>query len=422
MLALSIGWSLSLARQLIILRVATRNAGTADGDEQRTRKRLQSNPPPTGFCAMTLAAKCIFRVLLIIAFSLITGSILRAQDATGTVSGTVVCNDGNAPGRGAKVALIPLDRLVSKKDGSGSKSTSTDFSGIYEFGSVAPGTYVVNASLDGYNDDLKLVLSVLDFAIVEDRKRVFAAFPQVTVKPATIVRKDLVLRRAAAISGRATVDTGGVPGRSAVIATRIPGIGQADSLISRSEGSELFTQSSPIDDRGDFRIAGLPAGKYRISLRVTEAYFRVEVDKGSIRPQPERTGTAELNVYAPEALDEAHARVIEVNDGDEITDADITVPTRLLHSVAGIVTEGGAPVAGISITLERERDGASIGASDALSMADGSYRFDLLPPGNYTVRAKHRSAGLTGERPVQVQDSDVIDANIDLRGAATQTH
>ncbi len=353
--------------------------------------------------------------ILAVSLSFILLPVLSAQDSTGSVSGTVICNDGNTPGRGAKVTLIPLEGLLSQNAGAASKSTSSDFSGTYEIQSVSPGTYVVNATLDGYDDDLKLVLSILNTFTLEDKEKLFATFPQVIVKPGASVRKDLVLRRAAAISGHASVDIGGALERFRVTATRISGVAPPSSLIAGSKKSEPFSQSSLTDDRGAFRIAGLPAGKYRISLRITEAYFAVAKDKsGKVHLQPERPGTADLKIYAPEALDESHARVVEVNDGDEITDADITVPMQRLHSITGIVTQGGVPAAGIFITLMRK--GTSMQSSDAVSMPDGSYRFDLVPSGSYILRARRGGSDSSGEVPVQLQDSDVFDANIDLRG------
>lgn len=376
--------------------------------------------PAVESVGMKHSAKSMSATLAIF-IALISPALLLAQDPTGSVSGTVICNDGNTPVRGAEITLIPLSQLLSSRTGEGSKSASTDFSGSYELRLVPPGTYVVNAASDGYNDDLKLVLSALDTLTQEDKRKLIAAFPQITVKPGASVRKDLVLRRAAAISGHATVDLGGVPGRVNVTATKIAGVGTPSSLIERSQRPEPFRQSTLTDDRGAFRIAGLPAGKYRISLRITEAYLAAEIGKhGEVHIQPERPGTAELEVYAPESLNEASARLFEVHDGEEISDADVTIPMRLLHSVAGVVTKGGAPVAGILIALERK--GESVLGHNAVSMPDGAYRFDLIPSGDYTVHARDESSSSVGETSIHILDSDVLDANIDIRSTASSVH
>jgi hypothetical protein len=91
-----------------------------------------------------------------------------------------------------------------------------------------------------------------------------------------------------------------------------------------------------VDDRGGYRIAGLPPGTYRLSVRITEAFFNAHATPGahvSVTLSTPRPGTAELIVFAPDSLKESSARLVTVGDGDEITAADITVPARLLHSI-----------------------------------------------------------------------------------------
>jgi hypothetical protein len=349
--------------------------------------------------------------------------LLSAQDATGSIAGNVFCSDGT-PGRGAQVTIVPLDSLLSQKGGSESHGTVsrsglTDFSGTYQLLSVRPGTYVVDAALAGYSDDLKLVLPALAAFSPEDRQKILATFPQVIVKPGGSAHKDLMLQRGAAISGRVSVDLGGIPGPISVTATRLPVGGTDAGSTGQIQQSSPFTQSSMMDDRGAYRIAGLPAGKYRISIRITEAYLGLSTStSGGVHLHPERPGTAELTVYAPESLNVADARVIEVKEADEVTDADITVPTRMLHSIGGIVTDGDSPRLGVSVSIEGQ--GILGQHSDAITMDDGSYRFDLLPSGNYTLRVQPSGAatGASGTVSVQLEDTDVLDANIELHPKA----
>ena len=339
---------------------------------------------------------------------------LSAEDASGSVVGNVICADGNVPARGAVVTIVPLDRLLEGQRG-GFATTRTDFNGAYEFLTVKPGTYAVNAVSNGYSDDLKFVLLVLANFSFEDRQKILAGLPQVTVKPGVSLHKDLILRRAAAISGRVSVDLGGIPGQVMVTATRVSGEDSGVGIMAQLQKSNPFTQSAPIDDRGAYRIAGLPSGKYRISIRVTEAYLRAISKGGEVRLEAERPGTAELTVYAPEFLNAADARIIEVTDADEISDADITVPARLLHSIGGIVTDGGFPRSGMLIEVQRQGNPAQ--GSNATTLEDGSYRFDLLQSGTYTVRVLRAgsSTATSGAVSVHLVDSDLLDANIELR-------
>lgn len=96
----------------------------------------------------------------------------------------------------------------------------------------------------------------------------------------------------------------------------------------------------------------------------------------------------------------------------------------LLHSIGGTVTQGGTPIGGIDVSVQHPN--GAVQDHEAISMRDGSYRFDLLPPGSYTIQAKtmgSSSFGSSGpnERPILgrvgilLNDTDVLDANIDLR-------
>ena len=321
---------------------------------------------------------------------------LAGQTAGGSVVGLVVCNDTNAPARGAHVYLIPLDHSHPQDPTSGADgiypSTNTDFAGSYEMESVKPGTYLVSASMDGYLNDVRLALSKLDRVKGSEREDLIAALAPVTVKPGGNARKDVVLRRLGAVSGHVTVDTGGLPGRAQVTATRI---GDEDS------------RSAALDDRGMYRIAGLPGGRYLLSILIHEAHMGFKMPKGgSIQVVPVSPGTTQLTVYAPEALDPADASVIDVKEGDEITDADVNIPTRLLHSLGGVVMDGGAPGAGVEVSFQRL--GQPMEPHTAVSLPDGSFRFDLLRSGTYTLRAG------SGEITVQLQDADILDSAIDM--------
>ena len=116
------------------------------------------------------------------------------------------------------------------------------------------------------------------------------------------MQQDVVIHRAGAISGHLTIDSGGILSKTDIIATLV-----STTLFGNTEDKDRqhhpprFTENELTDDRGFYRIAGLPPGKYRIEAQVTEHF-----DK------PEQTGTAGLYVYAPEALQESDAKLFDV--------------------------------------------------------------------------------------------------------------
>ena len=272
--------------------------------------------------------------------------------------------------------------------------------------------------MDGYEDDVRLVRATLNRYPLDQQKSFLGALPQIEVKAEGSVHQDLIIRRAGSISGRVFADAGGPIPQSRVTATLI-----SDDLPSGATGGvpvELpaFTQSAVTDDRGVHRTAGLPPGNYRVSVRVSESFFGTKLGgPQQVTVTPQRTGIADLTIFVPEVLKASEAKVIKVRDGDEVGDADIRVPTGHLHALAGIVSRQGEPVAEVSFRFES--DGTRVVQSDALTMPNGSFRFDLLPDGNYTVTAKtYRLGKETSSRTVSVQlhGSDVNDLLIDLAG------
>jgi hypothetical protein len=256
----------------------------------------------------------------------------------------------------------------------------TDLEGYYVFPSVQPGRYIVDVLSDGYSRDLALIRDVLDDFGPAEKRELLASFPQVSVTNGGASRVDVVVRRGGAISGRLSFDSGGVLSGAEVEAELI-----SSSLFEKQAGGNGgapkgldFSVSAETDDRGVYRISGLPAGKYRIYVHVKEPVFR----QLAWSNWPTRTGRAELNLFAPEALSEADSKVIEVGDGDEMTGVDLNIPTRLLHSVGGIVTQHGVPVEHARVTIRPQGQKGPDPSNWATStIADGSYRMDLMPSG-----------------------------------------
>lgn len=375
-------------------------------------------------------SRILAAVFFLLSFAL-SSSYLAAQEpsrsvATGVVEGHVLCSDGGTLARGAKVELIPLATLLPAADGakksaeSGEKvSTTTDFDGYYLLSSVKPGLYLVHSTSTGYVDDLKLVQAALPRFDVDQQKMLLGTFPQITVSSGGAIRKDLVLRRGGAISGKVIVDAGGTIPTTSVEATMV-----SSKLIGAAEGTAgtkpiEFSMRGNLDDRGMYRIAGLPPGKYRLDVTIRQSYFELAIGKdGSASAVPTRPGIIDITVFAPEALSVSEARLIQVDEGDEISDGDITIPRRRLHSIGGAVIKNGNPISRASISIHRPGDQTP--RNDAVSQDDGNYRFDLLAPGTYTVEVQEANPSSSGAQPARVSktvvigDSDLLEENLDL--------
>jgi hypothetical protein len=342
----------------------------------------------------------------------------------------VICDDGS-PARLAAIFLVPLARLLpdgreSQQSPADPGATFTDFSGYYVFKSVQPGIYIARVEKKGYSEALGLILQNLDRFSPPQLQEILSNAPRVTVKSGGTARKDVVIHRGAAISGRVSFDIGGsLGGAGTVTATLV-----TTSLFDLHDGNEgqrntlpEFSQSTTPDDRGIYRFSGLPQGKYRIDVRLSEYVPEI---LWAIKSR-ERNIFANLKVFAPSALSEARAELVKVDERDELSDIDITIPLGQLHSVSGIVVTNGEPVPSATVVLHSQQgpwypNEAHPGASTA---ADGSYRFDLIPAGTYVLeveeesgdRGVHRVAH-RGALTVQVAGSDVSGANIDLRSSS----
>ncbi len=337
----------------------------------------------------------------------------------GTVQGSVVCNDGNVPGRGASVRLVPLSELIpsSKDHGTTPKEveTAADFDGRFVITYVPKGTYIVEAKKDGYNDDLELVRLVLGKLKPEQQNEILSSFPQVSVDAGTESERNLVLHRAGSLSGRVLADDGGTLAPTYVTAVLV-----SSPLVGNLAETPTFSRRGLTDDRGVYRIAGLPAGKYLVSVRLSEAYIDVApMGKNNVSMRANRVGTAELQVFPPQAFKQADAKQVFVRDGDAIGDADITLPMNKLHSIGGkLLGPGQKPLPGAFVILRQEGQNAL--GYEAITDASGAYRFDLLPPGTYSLEVKgpgrsdQKERTQLGQTTVVLDNRNVADADISV--------
>jgi protocatechuate 3,4-dioxygenase beta subunit len=195
----------------------------------------------------------------------------------------------------------------------------------------------------------------------------------------TVSNIDFALARGGVITGR-VVDGDGRP----VIAERINLMIMAENGRARpSGGGNRFGFET--DDRGVYRIYGLPAGRYILSAG------------GGDRPGQSRRIRYPRTFY-PDAVEQAQAQIVEVEAGAVVESIDIRMGAALkAYAVEGRVVdaESGQPVFGVPINIGRERGGpAGGGASSGVTNEEGKFRITGLTSGRYT--ASVRSSGFAG--------------------------
>lgn len=139
------------------------------------------------------------------------------------------------------------------------------------------------------------------------------------------------------------------------------------------------SMSSTTDDRGVYRIFGLPAGRYKVCV-------------GDPRFNSGRRRQISAQTFYPDVTDVAKAGIVEVREGSETSKIDIkTGEVPQGYSVTGRVVEGesGNPVTGVYVQLNRieVKDGrGGFGESlDVQADARGQFRVSNVRPGKYDL-------------------------------------
>jgi hypothetical protein len=138
------------------------------------------------------------------------------------------------------------------------------------------------------------------------------------------------------------------------------------------------------DDRGVYRIYGLPVGRYLVSVGIPSSSGSVPVaNNETFYPQ----------TFHPRAANESEAKVIEVTEGSEIAGVDITLLEPILaRSISGRVTDAymGQPVEGVMIAYHARSDSSGYisYSNGGRSGANGEFILKRMAPGKYQLVAR----------------------------------
>ena len=338
------------------------------------------------------------RFMRVLAFVIVTWlacvGAAGAQQVTkpGSISGRVIyANKGVA---GATVSISKTGDAISGR-GLTQKST-TDEEGRFRISNLSPGTYYVWPFVPSF--------------VITESTGSYPMGKAVTVAEAENVDEvDFHLTSGGVITGRVT-DSAGRP----VIDERIHLIPIGDDV--RRLATSMYPSINEIgtDDRGVYRVFGLPAGKYKVAIGDDYAAFTSTTGR---RFYP--------RTFHPDVTDEAKAKIVEVTEAEEETSIDITV-ARLLtgYAASGRFIDGdtGKPVPNIGFGLTIIVNGRPSGfmSGNGVTSADGTFRIDNLPPGRYAINVMPRpDSSYYGESaPFDIFDSDVSDLEAKIhRGA-----
>lgn len=320
------------------------------------------------------------------------------SEALGRITGHVYCGDINVPARLASVTIQSLSSL-GKPDQveTGSPSDSplpvsirTDLDGRFTVNDVKPGKYIVVAWLPGYLSPLAGLANTTDKfgSPAEGFSRGLEQLaPSVIVESNQTSSVDIELERGAEVSGTVSYDDGGP-----VVGAEVQLLQQTQDgqwrVVPLSNSLVTFKKGNT-DDRGYFRLVGVPPGHYIVSAALPlQTFWGAAIDRGSVQYAMPRTLDGKLDVYFGNTFRRTAATPIKISAGELRPGTDITIPLSKLHRIAGVLTaasDGHVLRSGLVELLYA--DDMSI-AQRVRADDDGTFLINFVPNGDYLLKVQ----------------------------------
>jgi hypothetical protein len=293
---------------------------------------------------------------------------VQPKEPTATITGKITIKGKGAPG-----IFITLRRQESsfRRQLTGLRAV-TDNEGKYRIENITAGSYVVIPVAPAY----------VWYEDASERTLIIN-------KAETIENIDFTLVIGGAITGKLTDADGRLLIEEDVVAVPEPG-------NQRAQGRFL---NSTTDDRGIYRIFGLPRGRYRVAAG-RESYSRYQ--RNSFK-----------QTFYPGVEDMAQATVIDVTEGSETINIDLTLGRITTYTASGRILDGqtGKPLprVGYAVTRYIEHGSSSTGY-DTLTNSRGEFRLENLSPGKYGVAMQDRTG--SGEWRAEEVLFEIIDQDV----------
>lgn len=332
------------------------------------------------------------RAALASLFALCAAASAFAQ-TTATVAGRVTSGDRGVPG--VVVTLAPSNSPLRARPDARAK---TDAEGKYRITNVPPGRYQVLPFAPAY--------------VVEGMtENMYPPGKSLLLSPGDVVEDvDFRIERGGVITGRVT-DAEGNPlvGQQVIITTADANPNTGRRVVGIGPTSD--PRSHQTDDRGVYRIYGLPAGRYHVSAGS-------DTDNGAIsygrRKLYQRT-------FYPGVTEESQAQVVEVSAGGEAENVDIKLgePVKTYKASGRFVDAAtGQPVPnvpfGYGIVDPTTGQHIMNFAGGTATDANGEFVADGLTPGHYAafVYPLPSPQGAASDLYSDPATFDIVDADV----------
>jgi protocatechuate 3,4-dioxygenase beta subunit len=297
----------------------------------------------------------------------------------GRIEGTVVLATSGGPVRKAQVNIFSQERRTPLM-------AATNEEGKFVFERVPAGDYRINVNHSR-------------FVGIDESGRSRETSRRISVAEGQLV-KGLVFKMmpGAVVTGRVLDEYGEPQPRANVNVQR---------YVFRQGKKQLMPMSSgQSDDRGEYRLFGVPPGRYYLSVHYEDHQWARSV-------QP--AGAQESSyppVYYPGVLETEMAMVLDLRAGEERQGIDFRLVRDRAVRIKGRVMEGGKP-ARETVVMLVQKGLIDFGGmkNQPVDSNTGEFEFSGVRPGTYTLVARKMGAGpeeaLVGRTEASVGPSNV---------------
>lgn len=320
------------------------------------------------------------------------------QEGTGTVTGRVFCDDTNAPARFASVMLEPVSDVSRAVEGAGRprssvtgqqpvlntvNSTQTGMDGSFTVGNLKPGVYYVGAELPGYLSAVSGFSGdgwVHPSASVADHMA--KELQRVTVEAGRTAVVNLTLERGASVNGTVSFSDGTPAAGVSVKILLEKSDGSWEPVGMQAPGRYLGAGVTATNDLGEYRIAGLSAGRYVIEVDLTISHSQMT---GSVNGSSgsSSSGGFWLSIFSGGKLKANKDAAFALTAGESRPGEDLVIPK--LHTVSGVLVAAADGRALVGSLRLLDSDGKTPVTDANASGPDGAFRFEGVPEGIFVL-------------------------------------
>jgi hypothetical protein len=314
---------------------------------------------------------------------------------TASIAGRVLTADTGRP--------VKRARVVVSGGGRGGRSTATDDQGRYAVTGLPAGNYTITASRAGFVD-----------AIFGQRRPLQPGAPMPVADGAAVANVDLRLMRGGVITGRVLDEDGEALARALVTVQRYQYV-RGERQLTPAGGDQT-------DDRGQYRVFGLPPGEYYVSastaglgellgrgLQQLAAGLGGRGGRGALAAFGSNEGVTSgyAPTYYPGVASAAQAGQVAVAPGQELGGIDFQIQLVPLATVSGIVAGADGSASVVLVPHDATAVGRFRGQSlNGRTQADGTFMIANVPPGQYVAVA--RTGGGRSSQPKMGTQSIVV--------------